>query len=177
MYYASSEQNIAAQMRNTFQEYKQFSFRYNGVLTSILVALGLAGSLLLLKQSHTCMKASRMASATPHESWVDVLFKQELVNIRGAIVALRDDTCLWNYGIYSLSVATIRFILCVVYDLASVRHHVGELEYEMILDGICELKAMNLLADDGLTRECDENASELCGLTEYTEMSQSFRHE
>ncbi|KHJ94064.1 signal peptide protein, YSIRK family [Oesophagostomum dentatum] len=50
MYYASSEQNIAAQMRNTFQEYKQFSFRYNGVLTSILVALGLAGSLLLLKQ-------------------------------------------------------------------------------------------------------------------------------
>ncbi|EPB79668.1 signal peptide protein, YSIRK family [Ancylostoma ceylanicum] len=53
MYYASSEQNIAAQMRNTFQEYKQFSFRYNGVLTSILVALGLAGSLLLLKQIYS----------------------------------------------------------------------------------------------------------------------------
>ncbi|VDP08691.1 unnamed protein product [Heligmosomoides polygyrus] len=30
-----------------------FSFRYNGVLTSILVALGLVGSLLLLKQIHS----------------------------------------------------------------------------------------------------------------------------
>ncbi|KAE9415734.1 hypothetical protein Angca_002119 [Angiostrongylus cantonensis] len=53
MYYASSEQNIAAQMRNIFQEYKRFSFRYNGVLTLVLVTLGLAGSLLLLKQIYS----------------------------------------------------------------------------------------------------------------------------
>ncbi|VDM64404.1 unnamed protein product [Angiostrongylus costaricensis] len=53
MYYASSEQNIAVQMRNTFQEYKRFSFRYNGVLTLVLVTLGLAGSLFLLKQIYS----------------------------------------------------------------------------------------------------------------------------
>uniref|UniRef100_A0A8R1HN44 G_PROTEIN_RECEP_F1_2 domain-containing protein n=1 Tax=Caenorhabditis japonica TaxID=281687 RepID=A0A8R1HN44_CAEJA len=42
--------NVSDQMQNKYAHYKSFSYRYNGLLTLVLILLGLTGSSLLLKQ-------------------------------------------------------------------------------------------------------------------------------
>ncbi|CAI4228765.1 unnamed protein product [Auanema sp. JU1783] len=50
VYYSSSAGHLAVPMAKSFKEYKNFSYRYNGVITMTLVTLGLTGSILLLIQ-------------------------------------------------------------------------------------------------------------------------------
>ncbi|CAI2356355.1 unnamed protein product [Caenorhabditis sp. 36 PRJEB53466] len=51
--------NVSLQMRTKYAHYKQFSYRYNGLLTLSLIGLGLVGSLLLLKQIYGSRVFSR----------------------------------------------------------------------------------------------------------------------
>lgn len=69
-------------------------------------------------------------------------------NIRGAIVALRDDTRLWNYGLYSLSPSAICFVLRVLHYLASIRHHSGEVILSGFIVFLLYLDTRHLLRKD-----------------------------